>query len=105
LGFEIGQSHSPIIPLITGEAETALRVAEHLLAHSFYAPAIRPPTVPQGQSRIRLSVTCAHTSTHIDRILETLALLRTTDKELWDRLTIPGVAARERRRGNRLPTL
>jgi hypothetical protein len=34
-----------------------------------------------------------------------LALLRTTDKELWDRLTIPGVAARERRRGNRLPTL
>src|SRR5206468_5181983 len=60
-GFDTLDSRSPIIPLLIGDAEAALRLSETLLAHGIYAPAIRPPTVPAGTSRIRLSVTAGHT--------------------------------------------
>ena len=49
--------------------ETAVRFAEQLLAHGIFAPAIRPPTVPDDTSRIRVTVTSEHTAVHIDQAL------------------------------------
>ncbi len=67
LGFTIGASASPIIPIIIGRADRALAFAEQLFSNGVFAPAIRPPTVPESTSRIRVTVTSAHTSEQIDR--------------------------------------
>lgn len=69
LGFSLSPSVSPIMPILVGNAETALAFAEHLFAEGVYAPAIRPPTVPDATSRIRVTVTSEHNSNHIDHAL------------------------------------
>ena len=69
LGFTLSPSVSPIMPILVGNAETALMFAEHLFAEGVYAPAIRPPTVPDATSRIRVTVTSEHSSNHIDHAL------------------------------------
>jgi 8-amino-7-oxononanoate synthase len=69
LGFNLSPSVSPIMPILVGNAETALSFAEHLFEEGVYAPAIRPPTVPDATSRIRVTVTSEHSSDHIDRAL------------------------------------
>ena len=50
-------SESQIIPIITGSNERTLKVSENLRAYGYYIPAIRPPTVPEGTSRLRISLT------------------------------------------------
>ena len=62
-------SASPIMPIVIGPADTALRFAEHLLANDVFAPAIRPPSVPADTSRIRVTVTSEHTPAQIDQAL------------------------------------
>ncbi len=74
LGFRTTQTESPIVPILVGDAAVASTFAEQLLVHGVYAPAIRPPTVPEGTSRIRLTVTSEHTSDQIDEALRGLAL-------------------------------
>jgi glycine C-acetyltransferase/8-amino-7-oxononanoate synthase len=69
LGFRMTASASPIMPILAGDAERANTMAEKLLAHGVYAPAIRPPTVPEGTSRIRVTVTSEHTAAHLDQAL------------------------------------
>lgn len=69
LGFSLSPSVSPIMPILIGNTETALSFAEHLFAEGLFAPAIRPPTVPDGTSRIRVTVTSEHTPGHIDHAL------------------------------------
>jgi glycine C-acetyltransferase/8-amino-7-oxononanoate synthase len=69
LGFSLSPSVSPIMPILIGNPETALSFAEHLFAEGLFAPAIRPPTVPDGTSRIRVTVTSEHTLSHIDQAL------------------------------------
>src|SRR5678816_465463 len=69
LGFSLSPSVSPIMPILVGNAETALSFAEHLLTEGLYAPAIRPPTVPDATSRIRVTVTSEHTPSQIDQAL------------------------------------
>jgi glycine C-acetyltransferase/8-amino-7-oxononanoate synthase len=69
LGFSLSPSVSPIMPILVGNAETALSFAEHLFTEGLYAPAIRPPTVPDATSRIRVTVTSEHTDSHIDYAL------------------------------------
>ncbi|MFP4188380.1 MAG: 8-amino-7-oxononanoate synthase [Halobacteriales archaeon] len=66
-GYEVyGDTH--ILPVVVGEAEEALAVADQLRDHGVFAPAIRPPTVPEGTSRIRISMTAAHTHDHAERV-------------------------------------
>ena len=74
LGFRTTQTVSPIIPILVGEAATASTLSNHLLTHGVYAPAIRPPTVPDGTSRIRLTVTSEHTAQQLDEALHALAV-------------------------------
>lgn len=69
LGFHLRVSASPIMPILVGDAEKALVFAEQLFAEGVYAPAIRPPTVPESTSRIRVTITSEHTSVHIDHAL------------------------------------
>jgi glycine C-acetyltransferase/8-amino-7-oxononanoate synthase len=69
LGFSLTPSVSPIMPILVGDAETALSFAEHLFTEGVYAPAIRPPTVPDATSRIRVTVTSEHTVSHINQAL------------------------------------
>lgn len=59
---------SPIVPLLLGEAEAALRAMAELEAEGFLAVAIRPPTVPAGSARLRLAFTAAHPDGEIDRL-------------------------------------
>ena len=72
LGYDTLQSETPIIPLLIGESSLALKMSEQLLSHGVYAPAIRPPTVPQGMARIRTSVMSTHTREDLDYALEVL---------------------------------
>ena len=69
LGFRLTESVSPILPILIGEADNALAFSQQLLAHGVYAPAIRPPTVPDGSSRIRVTVTAEHSPEQIDLAL------------------------------------
>lgn len=69
LGFTLTETISPILPVLVGSAETALAMAKLLLEHGVFAPAIRPPTVPKGGSRIRVTVTADHTREHLDTAL------------------------------------
>ena len=74
LGFRMTQTGSPILPILVGDAAAALALAERLLVHGVYATAIRPPTVPDGTSRIRFTVTSEHTAEQIDQALHALSL-------------------------------
>lgn len=65
---------SPILPILIGDAAKALAFAERLLAHGVYAPAIRPPTVPDETSRIRVTVTSEHSADQIDEALRAFDL-------------------------------
>lgn len=69
LGFHLTASASPIMPILVGDAEKALVFAEQLFAEGVYAPAIRPPTVPESTSRIRVTITSEHTPIQIDQAL------------------------------------
>ena len=69
MGYRLAESHSPIIPVLIGETEKALALAGRLLELGVYAPAIRPPTVPKGTSRIRTTVTSEHTTEHLNIVL------------------------------------
>ena len=59
---------SPILPVLVGEERRALAVAEALLADGLLVPAIRPPTVPPGTSRLRVALSAAHTAEHVERL-------------------------------------
>jgi 8-amino-7-oxononanoate synthase len=69
-GFQLLPSETQILPLILGAADVASRFAEVLLSHGVYAPAIRPPTVPEGTSRLRLSVMASHTQEDLEAAIE-----------------------------------
>jgi glycine C-acetyltransferase/8-amino-7-oxononanoate synthase len=60
-GFEVAGSTTQIVPLIVGDAGLAMRICEAALEHGVFAQAIRPPTVPEGTSRLRLAVMASHT--------------------------------------------
>lgn len=64
-GLDTFDSDSPIIPIRVGENETAMRLAASLLKDGLLVIAIRPPTVPAGTARLRLSVTSAHTASDL----------------------------------------
>lgn len=73
LGFNTGASTSQIIPLIVGSAERALTLSRRLEDHGFLIAAIRPPTVPRDQCRLRISLSAEHESEHVDRLIATLS--------------------------------
>ncbi|MEL3925831.1 8-amino-7-oxononanoate synthase [Aeromonas enteropelogenes] len=72
LGWQLGASDTPIQPLLVGESGAALRLAERLRGCGIWAGAIRPPTVPVGTARLRITLSAAHRDEDIDRLLDAL---------------------------------
>ena len=70
LGFTVSQGQSPILPLIIGDADKCMQFSERLLEEGIFAQGIRPPTVPPGTSRLRITLMSTHTREHIDRALK-----------------------------------
>ncbi len=60
-GWNVGASASQIIPVIVGEPARALRLSAALRDRGLFVPAIRPPTVPEGEACLRISLTAGHT--------------------------------------------
>ena len=70
LGFALGKSESQIFPLVIGDAEKCVAFSERLLQKGVFAQGIRPPTVPEGTSRLRITVMATHTHEHLQRALK-----------------------------------
>lgn len=72
LPWRLPASPTAIQPLIVGDNQTTLALAQALWERDLWVPAIRPPTVPQGSARLRISLSAAHTADDIDHLLATL---------------------------------
>lgn len=72
LGLALMPSHTPIQPLHVGDAGSALRWSRALQEQGILVSAIRPPTVPSGSARLRITFSAAHTLAHVERLLEAL---------------------------------
>ncbi len=75
LDLNLLPSKTAIQPLMIGDAENAVRISEALYDEGFLITAIRPPTVPEGSARLRITLTAGHTEDQIDRLLEILGKL------------------------------
>jgi 8-amino-7-oxononanoate synthase len=73
LGLPIMASETPIQPLVVGGTGVALRLSEALFAHDILVTAIRPPTVPEGKARLRVTFSARHQPAQVDRLLEVLS--------------------------------
>jgi 8-amino-7-oxononanoate synthase len=76
LGYEVLPTGSAVVGVLIGEAADALAVGAALRRSRVWAPAIRPPSVPPGTARLRLTVMATHEDRHIDWALEALAAAR-----------------------------
>lgn len=72
LGWQLGASDTPIQPLLVGESSAALQLAARLRDRGVWVSAIRPPTVPAGTARLRITLSAAHSEQDVDRLLEAL---------------------------------
>lgn len=72
-GWSLAPLESPIVPLVIGSARAALDIAQRALEAGVLVPAIRPPTVPEGTARLRLTPIATHTEAQIDRAVAVLA--------------------------------
>lgn len=73
LGLRLMASDTPIQPLLAGEPAAALAASEALFEAGIWATAIRPPTVPEGSARLRITLSAAHEDAHVERLLDVLA--------------------------------
>ena len=72
-GFEPGDSATPIVPIVIGDAAQAVAVSEAALERGVFAQAIRPPTVPEQTSRLRLTVMATHRERELREAARTIA--------------------------------
>ncbi len=72
-GFDIPAGFTPIIPIITGSPDSALRLSQRCLERGVFIPAIRPPAVPKNSARLRMTVSAAHADVDLDLALDVLA--------------------------------
>lgn len=78
-GFQILSTETQILPLILGSAKTTAKFADMLLDHGVYAPAIRPPTVPEGTGRLRISAMATHTTADLNAAIDAFNAAHLTD--------------------------
>ncbi|MHB8483754.1 MAG: 8-amino-7-oxononanoate synthase [Nitrospiria bacterium] len=71
-GFSVQNNSTPIIPLLIGDIFKTLDFSKALFDAGIYIPAIRPPTVPEGMGRLRISLSASHTQEHLDCCIEQL---------------------------------
>lgn len=68
-GWKLPPGDSPIIPVIMGDEQSALGAAERLEGQGMLCVALRPPTVPRGSSRLRITLCCEHTDEQIAQLI------------------------------------
>ncbi|MDR9425655.1 MAG: 8-amino-7-oxononanoate synthase [Marinobacter sp.] len=73
LGYELMPSKTPIQPIMVGDNHTALALSQALETQGLLVTAIRPPTVPEGQARLRVTLSAAHTRENVDQLLSALS--------------------------------
>ena len=73
--WQLLPSDTPIQPLVIGDNHEALAVSRALDAEGLWVPAIRPPTVPKGAARLRITLSAAHSLEQVDRLVVTLKRL------------------------------
>ncbi|RLA20639.1 MAG: 8-amino-7-oxononanoate synthase [Gammaproteobacteria bacterium] len=73
LGIKLMTSETPIQPILIGESDKATVVSERLLKRGIWISAIRPPTVPKGSARLRVTLSAEHSDDQLDRLLDALA--------------------------------
>lgn len=71
-GWELPAGNDHIIPVIVGQATDALALSQSLLSRGIYVPAIRPPTVAPGESRLRISLSYLHREEHCEALVDQL---------------------------------
>ena len=76
LGFLTGPSETPIMPIRFDSETLAVEASNKLLERGFFVPAIRPPTVPKGTSRLRLTMSALHSKAEIESLVQALAEVR-----------------------------
>ncbi len=93
-GFDVAGSTTQIVPIVVGDANVAMRMCEAALERGVFAQAIRPPTVPEGTSRLRLTVMASHTR---EELREAARVLGRAALQVGFRpgAGMPAVAARE----------
>ncbi|MCG5524918.1 8-amino-7-oxononanoate synthase [Ectothiorhodospira haloalkaliphila] len=72
LGLELMESTTPIQPIVVGASERAVQWSDSLLQQGLLVPAIRPPTVPQGRARLRVTLSATHSRAQVDGLLQAL---------------------------------
>ncbi|WP_198243435.1 8-amino-7-oxononanoate synthase [methane-oxidizing endosymbiont of Gigantopelta aegis] len=73
IGLSLMPSDTAIQPLLIGDSQQALAISQQLWARGLWVSAIRPPTVPKGQARLRITLSALHQTQHIDTLLDALA--------------------------------
>jgi 8-amino-7-oxononanoate synthase len=66
------ESPTPVQPVVIGDNEVAFKASEKLREAGFLVTAIRPPTVPVGTARLRITLTATHDENQLDRLLDAL---------------------------------
>jgi 8-amino-7-oxononanoate synthase len=87
LGYSLGNSCSQILPLMIGDPTRCMKLSEAALQRGVFAQGIRPPTVPPGTSRLRITVMATHRLEHIEQALETFKDLKQDDDDAFLRRT------------------
>jgi 8-amino-7-oxononanoate synthase len=72
-GIGVRDHRSPILPVVIGAEDDAVAASAALLARGLWVPAIRPPTVPEGTSRLRVTLSATHTDEQVDRLVTALS--------------------------------
>jgi len=80
MGFQFTNTQSPILPIMVKSAEKALKMSQALYKAGIYAPAIRPPTVPQKSSRLRFTVSSEHSKEQLQYVIQAI---NNSGKELF----------------------
>jgi 8-amino-7-oxononanoate synthase/dethiobiotin synthase len=76
LGYDVGRPAAAIVPVFVGGGREAMALSSRLLDHGIFVPAIRPPSVPPGTARLRVTVTAAHTEEHLAAAVAAFASVR-----------------------------
>ena len=73
LDIQLLDSNSPIQPVIVKDPQLAIDISTKMKINNIWLTAIRPPTVPKNTSRLRITITAAHTESDISKLIQTLA--------------------------------
>ncbi|PQO33554.1 8-amino-7-oxononanoate synthase [Blastopirellula marina] len=76
IGWSLGDSESQIIPVIVGTENLAMTLSAKLYEQGMLVPGIRPPSVPDGECLLRISLSCGHTQQHLDTLVAAMTELR-----------------------------